>query len=139
MEDFLKLCDSVDRTFAEHVRQCLQYGHLGPALNEIQRIAMLRFANAQSIVSERGEPVCVDRDVGVRIIEVVEWQVPVGPSKADAVGQHLDDAGSAICRLTVGSGDVVGARDGSIPQSNQSTFMPLAKATHSFQNLLRIV
>ena len=51
---------------------------------------MLGFSDAQAVVCECSEAEFVDGDIGVRIVEVLEWQVPVRAVEANAVGQDLE-------------------------------------------------
>lgn len=111
VDDLLELGDGLDLATTDHVGELAEGLNLNLGLDLVDRLAVLRHADTQTVVRESRVAVVVNCLVDVRVVEVVEWNVPVAAVEANTVGEHLDGVGVTPVRSTESGRQVVGALD----------------------------
>lgn len=90
--------------------QFLERGDFEGRLDLVDGLAVRRRPDAQPVPGQRGEAVLADRARHIRVVEIVQWDVPVRPVEPDAVREDLQRLGASACRSAICRRQIVGAR-----------------------------
>lgn len=111
VDDLLELGDGLDLATTDHVGELAEGLDLNLGLDLVNSLSVLRHADTETVVRESSIAIVVNCLVDVRVVEVVEWHVPVAAVEANTVGEQLDGVGVTPVWSTESGRQVVGALD----------------------------